>query len=145
MHQNGRLLFVLLDDLLCTAALPDAALECFCRRRQRGGGGGIDEAILVSWPQVMRSQGWTDKFVKALSEMNPPFVGVVGPHHSGGNTRILTYDFTSRKVLLQTELPSIVHSVFPRPRLNPVVDCSMWRSLVFITQGSFGRGGVTTG
>lgn len=48
--------------------------------------------------QVLASQQWTEKFVSALASMNPPNVGVVGPAHTGGNTRILTYDFTSRKV-----------------------------------------------
>jgi hypothetical protein len=48
--------------------------------------------------QVMSSQQWTEKFVAALAVMNPPNVGVVGPAHKGGNTNILTYDFTSRKV-----------------------------------------------
>lgn len=47
---------------------------------------------------MLSSQQWTEKFVAALAAMNPPYVGVVGPAHSGGNTRILTYDFTSRKV-----------------------------------------------
>ena len=41
----------------------------------------------------MATNGWTEKFIKKLSEYDPPNIGVVGPTHSGGNTAILTYDF----------------------------------------------------
>eukprot|EP00191_Tetraselmis_sp_GSL018_P000200 CAMPEP_0177610164 /NCGR_PEP_ID=MMETSP0419_2-20121207/19600_1 /TAXON_ID=582737 /ORGANISM="Tetraselmis sp., Strain GSL018" /LENGTH=346 /DNA_ID=CAMNT_0019105385 /DNA_START=139 /DNA_END=1179 /DNA_ORIENTATION=+ len=58
---------------------------------------GADYFYRVNDDTVMVTSGWTEVFVKALSEMRPPGVGVVGPHHSGGNTKILTYDFTSRK------------------------------------------------
>ena len=38
--------------------------------------------------------GWADIFVDRLKQFNPENVGVVGPNHHGGNTKILTYDFT---------------------------------------------------
>lgn len=46
---------------------------------------------------VMVTPGWTEAFIQGLAAMDPPNVGVVGPHHSGGNTAILTYDFVSFK------------------------------------------------
>uniref|UniRef100_A0A7S1X0K4 Uncharacterized protein n=1 Tax=Tetraselmis chuii TaxID=63592 RepID=A0A7S1X0K4_9CHLO len=58
---------------------------------------GVDYFYRVNDDSVMSSQQWTEKFVAALAVMNPPNVGVVGPAHKGGNTNILTYDFTSRK------------------------------------------------
>jgi len=58
---------------------------------------GADYFYRVNDDSVLASQQWTEKFVSALASMNPPNVGVVGPAHTGGNTRILTYDFTSRK------------------------------------------------
>lgn len=42
---------------------------------------------------VMKTAGWTKKFINTLKTLDPPFVGVVGPRHFQGNTKILTYDF----------------------------------------------------
>ncbi len=39
---------------------------------------------------------WTEKFIAALREFNPPNVGVVGPDHTGGNEFILTHDFVHK-------------------------------------------------
>ncbi|CAH1780348.1 unnamed protein product [Owenia fusiformis] len=44
----------------------------------------------------MLTVGWSEVFIDTLSKYNPPYVGVVGPDHSGGNTAILTYDFTHK-------------------------------------------------
>ena len=40
--------------------------------------------------------GWTEKYIQLLQSYNPPNIGVVGPAHTGGNTRILTHDFVHR-------------------------------------------------
>ena len=42
---------------------------------------------------IMISENWTSTFIQLLDEYDPPRVGVVGPMHKGGNTKILTYDF----------------------------------------------------
>lgn len=44
---------------------------------------------------LMVTPGWTEAFIKALGQMNPKNVGVVGPTHRGGNVAILTYDFVT--------------------------------------------------
>ena len=41
----------------------------------------------------MKTKNWTEQFIDALENFDPPNVGVVGPTHTGGNTRILTSDF----------------------------------------------------
>ena len=40
--------------------------------------------------------GWAEAFVAGLAQYSPPNVGVVGPRHFGGHSRILTYDFVHR-------------------------------------------------
>ena len=45
---------------------------------------------------LMLSPGWTESYVEALGGFDPPFVGVVGPVHKGGNEFILTYDFVHK-------------------------------------------------
>ena len=44
----------------------------------------------------MLTPGWTEEFIGGLLQYSPPNVGVVGPRHFGGHTRILTYDFVHR-------------------------------------------------
>ena len=44
----------------------------------------------------MKTRNWTERFIAQLREMDPPQLGVVGPHHKGGNKKILTYDFVHR-------------------------------------------------
>ncbi len=44
----------------------------------------------------METSGWTEAFIRTLASYDPPNVGVVGPNHSGGNTGLLTYDFTHK-------------------------------------------------
>ncbi|CAH1786924.1 unnamed protein product [Owenia fusiformis] len=44
----------------------------------------------------MMTGGWSEVFTETLKKYTPPYVGVVGPAHSGGNTAILTYDFTHK-------------------------------------------------
>ena len=39
---------------------------------------------------------WSEQFTSTLRHYNPAYLGVTGPTHSGGNTAILTYDFTHR-------------------------------------------------
>ena len=57
---------------------------------------GMDYGYRINDDTLLRTPGWTEKFIYVLGSMDPPNVGVVGPNHSGGNTRILTYDFTSK-------------------------------------------------
>lgn len=57
---------------------------------------GTDYTYRVNDDSVMLSGDWTEVFVRILGEMRPPGLGVVGPRHSGGETQILTYDFTHR-------------------------------------------------
>lgn len=45
---------------------------------------------------VFQTSGWTEKFIQALAKFQPPFIGVVGPNHTGGKIAILTYDFVHR-------------------------------------------------
>ena len=44
----------------------------------------------------MQTSGWTEIFVETLRKNNPPYLGVVGPNNSGGNTRILQYTFVHK-------------------------------------------------
>ena len=56
---------------------------------------GMDYSYRINDDTLLGTPGWTEKFVNVLESMDPPNVGVVGPTHSGGNLKILTYDFTS--------------------------------------------------
>ena len=56
---------------------------------------GMDYGYRINDDTLLKRPGWTEAFINVLSSMDPPNVGVVGPTHSGGNTNILTYDFTS--------------------------------------------------
>ena len=44
----------------------------------------------------MQTGEWVQAFLKVLMGYDPPFVGVVGPKHKGGNEVILTYDFVHK-------------------------------------------------
>ena len=56
---------------------------------------GMDYGYRINDDTRFETLGWTEKFIHTLESLDPPNVGVVGPNHSGGNTNILTYDFTS--------------------------------------------------
>ena len=56
---------------------------------------GMDYGYRINDDTLLLTEGWTEKFIRVLESFNPPNVGVVGPTHFGGNTNILTYDFTS--------------------------------------------------
>ena len=58
---------------------------------------GMDYSYRINDDTLLKTPGWTEKFINALELMKPPNVGVVGPNHSRGNLDILTYDFTSSK------------------------------------------------
>ena len=58
---------------------------------------GMDYGYRINDDTLLTSKGWTEIFISVLESFDPPNVGVVGPTHSGGNTNILTYDFTSNK------------------------------------------------
>ena len=57
---------------------------------------GADYMYRINDDTLLLTPGWTEKFIAALLSFDPPNIGVVGPNHQGGNTKILTYDFTSR-------------------------------------------------
>ncbi len=57
---------------------------------------GMEYFYRVNDDSKMVTKGWAEAFIKVLSNYDPPNVGVVGPAHKGGNTAILTYDFTHR-------------------------------------------------
>ena len=40
----------------------------------------------------MITPNWTEKFIETLKSYDPPFVGVVGPAHRGGNLEVLTHE-----------------------------------------------------
>jgi hypothetical protein len=47
--------------------------------------------------QMPTTKGWETMFISDLRSRRPvPNLGVVGPMHSGGNTDVLTHDFTHR-------------------------------------------------
>ncbi|CAD5111152.1 unnamed protein product [Dimorphilus gyrociliatus] len=50
----------------------------------------------VNDDSLLKSTNWAEAFVKVLNEYDPKNVGVVGPHHKGGNEAILTYDFVHK-------------------------------------------------
>lgn len=56
----------------------------------------VDYFYRINDDTKMETSEWTEAFVEALDRFDPPRVGVVGPHHVGGNRRILTYDFVHR-------------------------------------------------
>ena len=58
---------------------------------------GMDYGYRINDDTLLKTHGWTEKFISVLESMDPPNVGVVGPTHSGGHTGILTYDFTSKR------------------------------------------------
>ena len=57
----------------------------------------MDYFYRINDDTVLLTPDWTTKFVNILRSQDPSNVGVVGPTHCGGNTDILTYDFTSEK------------------------------------------------
>ena len=57
---------------------------------------GMEYFYRVNDDSKMETGGWVEAFIKVLSKYDPQNVGVVGPTHKGGNTAILTYDFTHR-------------------------------------------------
>ena len=57
---------------------------------------GMDYGYRINDDTLLLTPGWTEKFIATLLALDPPNIGVVGPNHEGGNTEILTYDFTSR-------------------------------------------------
>jgi len=56
----------------------------------------VDYFYRINDDTKMETSAWAEAFVAALDKFDPPRVGVVGPHHMGGNARILTYDFVHR-------------------------------------------------
>ena len=48
---------------------------------------GNDYYYRINDDTKMATNGWTEKFIKRLSEYDPPNIGVVGPTHSGGKYR----------------------------------------------------------
>ena len=57
----------------------------------------MDYIYRINDDTILLTPDWTSRFVSTLQSLDPPNVGVVGPSHCGGNTDILTYDFTSQK------------------------------------------------
>ena len=57
-----------------------------------------DVSIQVNDDTLLQSPGWTERYIHALNEFDPPLVGVVGPEHGGGKLNILAYDFVHRYV-----------------------------------------------
>ena len=64
----------------------DAMMEAYLDNR--------DYFYRVNDDTRITSKKWPEIFVNQLSAFRPPNVGVVGPHHLGGNMQILCYDFT---------------------------------------------------
>ena len=58
---------------------------------------GMDYSYRINDDTLFLTPGWTEMFIHILLSFDPPNVGVVGPNHEGGNTNILTYDFTSSR------------------------------------------------
>ena len=56
---------------------------------------GMDYGYRINDDTKLETSDWTNYFIQILESLDPPNIGVVGPNHSGGNTDILTYDFTS--------------------------------------------------
>jgi len=71
-----------------TWAQNDAMLEAYLDH--------VDYYYRINDDTKMDTGGWVEAFVAVLRQYKPPFVGVVGPKHSGGNEAILTYDFVHR-------------------------------------------------
>jgi len=44
----------------------------------------------------LQTKDWTNIFINTLNSFNPKKLGVCGPNHSGGNLKVLTYDFVHR-------------------------------------------------
>ncbi len=57
---------------------------------------GMDYFYRVNDDSALKSKGWTSQFIRILSRLDPPNVGVAGPTHDGGKSNILTYDFVHR-------------------------------------------------
>ena len=48
---------------------------------------GMNYGYRINDDTLLKTRGWTEKFIGALQSFNPPNVGVVGPTHSGGSFR----------------------------------------------------------
>ena len=57
---------------------------------------GMEYFYRINDDTVMKTKNWTERFIDTLDKFIPCRIGVVGPKHRGGNTAILTYDFTHR-------------------------------------------------
>jgi hypothetical protein len=57
---------------------------------------GADYIVRVNDDSEFVSQGWITKAIHVLASYEPPNVGVVGPHCSQGNRKILTHDMVHR-------------------------------------------------
>lgn len=71
-----------------TWAQNDAMLEAYVD--------GTSYFYRVNDDSVLRTSGWVESFTDVLQQYEPKYVGVVGPHHKGGNEAILTYDFVHK-------------------------------------------------
>lgn len=80
-----------------------------------------DSEILQKWPLL---------YTRALKELNPPLVGVVGPLCRQGNTRILTHDFTAR-----VHMEIFEENYYPPPLSDWWMDD--WVSFVYGSQRTF--------
>ena len=57
---------------------------------------GMDYLYMVNDDTLMQTNDWTPRFIHELAKFSPPNVGLVGPTHSGGSTKLLTYNFVHR-------------------------------------------------
>ena len=84
---------------------------------------GMDYFYMVNDDTIMTSRNWTNIYVEQLAHFYPPNVGIVGPWHTGGNTRILTYFFAHRTHM------DIFHFFFPRIFIDYYADD--WATIVY--------------
>ena len=56
----------------------------------------VDYFYRINDDTDLETGGWVEAFLAVLSQYKPPLVGVVGPSVSGGNEKIMTYEFVHR-------------------------------------------------
>ena len=84
----------------------------------------MDYLYMVNDDTVLKTRDWTPRFIEELAKFTPPNVGAAGPHHLGGNSGILTYNFVHRTHV------DIFNTFYPRNFTDWYAD--NWISMVYL-------------
>ena len=85
---------------------------------------GMDYLYMVNDDTILMTRNWTLRFIEELAKFTPPNVGLVGPHHLGGNSGIFAYNFVHRTHV------DIFNTFYPRNFTDWFAD--NWISTVYL-------------